>query len=202
MKRLMLTLLVGICLAPELCGQSPSFKRPASPPEKPIDRRALRELAVHHAGTSSRSLVESVYGDEAALALLNCSGKTASRLVEFHNSGGLSRVCCPRELLLCVAGPDLGDAICRYVVEHEEELADRDCCEAFLSKPQEFVLNLKKLSDAAKERRDRRNPMQWLSNPSSIPNNVREWACSLALGVIGILIVSRVRHGMARDGPA
>ena len=120
----------------------------------PRERRYWRERAVAYAGPSARSLVESDYGDEAALALLRCSPGVARRLAAFGASGGLGKLPQPRESLMVIGHPNGGSDACLYVIKHANELTDPVCSEVFLEAPLDFVLGLKQLPAAVAERRD------------------------------------------------
>jgi hypothetical protein len=119
------------------------------------NRRATREKAVSHAGPAARVLVECDYGDDGARALLNCSPETASRLAEFHASGGFTKVPRANEVFGVIARQRSGDEIAQWVIEHANELTDPDAVSAFLAEPITFVLSLKKLSAVVAEKRAR-----------------------------------------------
>ncbi len=202
MRRLLIALFVGSCLAPDLCGQSLFNQQSVKPPTSAIDRRVLRERAVSYAGKAARPLVESEYGDEASLALLRCSKKTVDRLIELHATGGLSRLWCPGELLLCIAEPTSGDKVCKYVIEHANELADRDCSEVFLARPLDFVLELEQLPEAVRKSRNYRSIIASPPVPSKGPREFRSWAMGMGLGGLFVLLIWKVRQHKLRDAPA
>jgi len=199
MKRFVLTWVAICCLPPALGAQSRPGQQRVDLPTITIDSRVLRENAVHHAGKAARPLVESDLGDEASRALLNCTHHTASRLIEFNASGGLSQLAMPKELLLSIAGERSGNDIACYVMNHCSELSDREYCKVFLASPADFASQRKILSDAVQERRNDPFSFHWLADPSSVPDKAQFWA--LGIGLIGliVLLIWKVRQVKARN---
>jgi hypothetical protein len=164
------TVLLALCIAQPAWGQKV--------PTDPRERRALRENAVFRVGDDARALVESDWGDESALALLKVSRVNAAKLVACHASGSLSRTNRPKEILLAVARH--GDDVCEYVTGHADELADMDCCEAFVSDPLTFALGLQKVQSAGQERKSRR---------LSVPSEMTVHDPTMRNIVIGVVVV-------------
>jgi hypothetical protein len=157
MKKLIMTIL-AICTAEtELFAQS-NYSGTTSASEA-IRLRSTRESAVAHCGLTiaARNLVESEeFGNEAAKAILNCSRESGSRLAEFFQSGGLSKLARPKELLVLISQQSDADDIVKWIIDHQSDLTDKDAVDAFIEEPTTFVLSLRKIATAAQERKAKR----------------------------------------------
>jgi hypothetical protein len=151
-------------------------------------RRALIERAVMWSGGQARALVEA-HPDSAPIALLGCSRHVARKLSEFHASGGLARLPNPSQLLNTIAQAGAGDDVARWAMQHESELMDQDCFEAYCSDPLIFALNLKPLAEGGAEIRANRLSAQAAMQPATTwTTDRRTLAIIAAVGILGFLI--------------
>jgi hypothetical protein len=154
-SRLLLTLVV--CLpGAEIGGQSSGLSSQLADPQS---RRLQRDWAFEYAGSSpeARAFVEDeVYGDDAAKTLLLISKPIARKLVAFHASGRLTKLPRPQAFFTTVSRNNHRDEIVLFTVKFAEELSEPDCFQAFLERPLEYALYLRKLSSGAAEVRARR----------------------------------------------
>lgn len=216
MIRCIFTFLVVCLMSSDLSAQANRHGLSAESDAR--SRRAYREKAFSHAGEHSRAFVESDYAEIASQALLKCSKENAAALADFYNSGGLSRIAEPSELLRAIAQEKDADEIARWAIDHVNELTDKYYLRAYLSQPFEYILGLKKLATSAAELRALDTPGA-AQKPESEKHNAAEverprWslnslnqsdreglaAAGVFAGVIG-LVVWRRRRAM-RDAPA
>jgi hypothetical protein len=200
----LLTGLMLLCPSPlDACGQYPAPPPWVMPPADPRERRLLRERAVRFAGPDARFFVESPeFGDDAALALLMCSRKTAIQLAAFYASGEFSTLPRQRDFLRVIAQPDCRDAVAFWVMQQYGQLADPDYADVFLSSPLEFSLGLKPLDAAVIERRQ----SQAATAPSGttvglVLNRKSLVWCAGLVGVIGLFLWRKHRQRIL-DTPA
>lgn len=173
------------------------------PPVDPRERRLLRERAVLYAGPAARGFVESLEGDDAALALLTCSKSVAAQFALFHVSGGFGRLPRRQDYLRVIAQSNCRDPVALWVMQHANELYDQDSTDVFLASPLEFSLALKSLTTAAIERRTERLSSSWPAN-TTVASRDSTKSLAWILGLIGLggLVAWRMRHRFARDLPA
>jgi hypothetical protein len=201
--RFLMTMVLACSHAHDLYGQSNFYGVWRNPAMTPRDRRFVREQAVAYAGPYSRTLVESEIGDVAAFALLRCSQNGAAVLASFYASGGLVQLPRAKDLLVVIAQPDGGDPVCKYIIQHANELMDPDCCNAFLATPLDFVWGWKQLPVPAEKSRAQCIPSPWLSSPSMVFGYERR-SVAWTVGLVGVvvLVMWRRQRRLARNLPA
>jgi hypothetical protein len=170
---------------------------PYAPDADPHVRRANRERAVALVGPGARDFVET-YGEDAVAAIFACSKRIRAMLTGFYASGGLDSLPRPRDLLRAIGQPRHGDDVAIWVMCHADELADKDCIDAFLASPLEYTLGLKPLETGAAEVRAlRANQVQmpaWPSLGSLSGDDRRALAGGIGLVVIFGLVLWRRRR--------
>jgi hypothetical protein len=191
-----------VCLpASEAFGQFPFGRKPSQPPTNPWERRSLRDRAVRHAGPESRPFVEWANGDATALALVACSPRCAKQLVECYGRGDLEGVLRFTEILIVIAREDDSDRVCTFVMEHLAELKNRDCCDAFLASPLEYVLQLKDLSAVAEGNNS--SSFAWSRvNWNKVGRELPEVLVVVAVFILVAFALRRVRRSATEDEPA
>ena len=164
----------------------------------PRVRRANRETAVAKVGPESRDFVET-YGEEAVAAISACSKAVALKLVELHNSGDMSKLPRPRDLLRVIGQPRHGNDVAIWAVYHAGELIDLDAFNAYLSSPLEYALALKQLQTGAAEARARRlNQAAMTTTPGAESMSVKGklGIALVVIVIVGLLLWRRRKSGI------
>jgi hypothetical protein len=128
------------------------------PPPDARVMRARREWAFAYAGGTpqARTAVEK-YGENFVVAVSACSQEVAARLAEFSASpDGLGKLPKPNDLLNVIGGPQMGDDVALWAMQHQAELRDVDACMAFMLAPLQYTLALQSLSAGAAQYRANR----------------------------------------------
>jgi hypothetical protein len=147
-------------------------------------RRAIREQAVAYAGAAARGLVENE-GDAACAAIFACSPAGARHLAEFYSAGNLAKLPFPEKLLRAIGQTGAGDDVLFWAVQHQVQLTDPHCLEAYCLDPLQYALGLRPLEEGAAELRARRLSAQ--AGPPPWQSSVD--AQKLALLAGGLLLV-------------
>lgn len=174
---------------------------PYMPPQ--IDartQRARREWAFAYAGGTpqARTAVEK-YGENFVIATSGVSREVAARLADFAASpDGLCKLPRPNDLLHVIGGPQMGDDVAIWVMQHAQDLRDADAFQAFLGRPLEICLGLESLSAAAAQYRASRLAAAAASPPSPdfrLPSDWRPFAVGGAALVLVLWWLWRRRNG-------
>jgi hypothetical protein len=176
---------MGLLIGTPGYGQPPA-KVTRAPPERvdPRELRNERDRIVAVTGESIRDFVET-YGEDAVVAIANCSQDVARKLGDFP---GWKTFPCPGNLLKAIGQPNHGDDVAMWALTHADELSDRDYFDAFVSEPLSYALSLKKLSEgAANVQRFRAALETAKANRQASERNKLIFFCALMAG--GIFIV-------------
>lgn len=190
MHRLLVASVLLVFWTGHLAAQAKPDAAPVKQSNDPYERRALRERAVTHLDTeAARGFVETLYGDEACLAVFACSLPVARKLAEFHASGKLDKLPRTRQLLRVIG--QHGDDVAEFVLLHANELEEPASMDAFLDHPLEIALRLKPLDVAAGEIRARR---QYVPPRARIGDEWHALGIVVGMGVITALVIWRIRR--------
>jgi hypothetical protein len=198
-------------LIPAFCllaiGPEPVWAQGFDPyqPPQPDARamRARREWAFAHAGGTpqARTAVER-YGENFVVAASACSPEVAARLAECAASpDGLCKLPKPNDLLHVIGGPQMGDDVAVWVMQHQAELRDFDACMAFMIAPLQYTLGLEQLSAGAARYRAQRLAEAAAPPPAQstydfrLPSDWRPFAVGGAVLLLVIWWLWRRRNG-------
>src|SRR5262249_39371582 len=111
-----------------------------------LRKRAERDRAVARLGPQSSGFVET-YGELAVAATVACSEGVGRKVANHYKAGRPNGVPNIPRLLAAIANH--GDMVANFAMEHEQELCDEWCAEAFLRDPLTYAAKLKRLDEGA-----------------------------------------------------